>query len=79
MYKKNARIASAQEFAAWSRNKSSMKAKGLRMVLEQGNWLLIDLTVSVTDAFWKAWRKDSTALKAKGYRVARVFGSWIVY
>ena len=40
------------------------------MVLEQGNWLLIDLTVSVTDAFWKAWRKDKASLKAKGYRVA---------
>ena len=79
MFRKNARIASQQEFASWSKNKSSMKASGLRMVLEQGNWLLIDLTVSVTDAFWKAWRKDSDALKAKGYRVARVFGSWIVY
>ena len=79
MFRKNARIASQQEFAQWTQNKSSMKAKGLRMVLEQGNWLLIDLTVSVTDAFWKAWRKDSTSLKAKGYRVARVFGSWIVY
>ena len=79
MFRKNARIASQQEFSQWSKNKSSMKASGLRMVLEQGNWLLIDLTVSVTDAFWKAWRKDSDALKAKGYRVARVFGSWIVY
>ena len=36
MFRKNARIASQQEFASWSKNKSSMKAKGLRMVLETG-------------------------------------------
>lgn len=79
MFRKNARIVSQQEFASWSKNKSSMKAKGLRMVLEQGNWLLIDLTVSVTDAFWKAWRKDKDSLKTKGYRVANVYNMWIVY
>ena len=79
MYRKNARIASSQEFAQWSENKSSMKASGLRMVLEQGNWLIIDLTVSITDAFWKAWRKDKDALKAKGYRLTKAYDMWIVY
>ena len=28
MFRKNARIASQQEFASWSKNKSSMKASG---------------------------------------------------
>ena len=36
MFRKNARIVSQQEFASWSQNKSSMKAKGPRIVLGTG-------------------------------------------
>ena len=79
MFKKNARIASQKDLAHWRKNKESLKAQGIRLVREQGNWILINLKSFVTEAFWKAWRKDKEGLKAKGYHVARVYDHWIVY
>ena len=79
LYKKNARVATQADFANWNRNKDAMKAKGYRLVREQGNWILLNLQEFLTEKFWKAWRTKRAEMKAKGYNVAKVFDHWIAY
>ena len=78
-FKKNARVATSRDFAEWEKNKDAMKAKGLRLTREQGNWLLIDLTSFVTEKFWSAWRTRKPELKEQGYNVTRIYDHWVVY
>lgn len=79
MFEKNGQLATAAEINRFRVNKDTYKAKGIRLVREQGNWLLISLNKFVSQDFWKAWRKDKEALKQKGYRVCRVYNHWVVY
>ena len=79
LYKKNARIASQADFSNFSKNKDKMKAKGLVITREQGNWLIVNLNVSISESFWSAYRKNKAALKEAGYRVTRSYNMWIVY
>ena len=78
-FEKNARIASQKDFADFSKNKDEMKAKGLVMTREQGNWLVINLNKLMSEDFWNAYRKNKQALKDAGYRVAKAYNMWIVY
>ena len=78
-FEKNARIASQKDFAIYQKNVDAHKAKGIVIVREQGNWIVVNLKKFVSQDFWKAWRTSKTELKEIGYRVARVYDHWIVY
>ena len=78
-FEKNARIASQKDFHVFSENKDAHKAKGIIIVREQGNWLVVNLRKFISEDFWKAWRTSKDELKEAGYNVARVYNHWIVY
>ena len=78
-FEKNAQIATAQRIAKFKSNEKHYKAKGIRLMREQGNWLIVSLKKFVSQEFWKAWRTDKEGMKAKGYNVAKVYDHWIVY
>jgi len=78
-FEKTARIASAREIAIYRKNPTAHKAKGIRLVREQGNWLIINLNKFVSQDFWKAWRTQRAEVKAAGYSVAKAFDHWVVY
>ena len=78
-FEKNARIASQKDFAIYQKNVDAHKAKGIVIVREQGNWLVVNLKKFVSQDFWSAWRKDKAALKEAGYQIARAFDHWILY
>ena len=78
-FEKNGQLATQTDISKFRKNSDSLKAQGLRLVREQGNWLIIDLNKFVSQAFWSAWRTKKEALKEAGYRVARAYDHWIVY
>jgi len=78
-FEKNARIATAREINIFRKNKDAHKAKGIHLVREQGNWLIINLNKVLSQDFWSAWRKDRDGMKAAGYNVCRAYDHWIAY
>lgn len=78
-FEKNAQIATPERIARWKKNPESYKAKGIYLVKEQDNWLIISLKKFLSQDFWKAWRTDKDKMKEQGYRVAKVMDHWIAY
>lgn len=79
MIRVNARIASQKDLANWKNNQETLKARGTRLVVEQGTPILFNLRSFLSEGFWRAWRKDKAGMKAKGYRVARIGKHYIAY